>query len=67
LHGYSITSSARAKSVGGTSRPSAFATAGFAPRKIFSIKSPGAAEVDEGHRADGRRDVPTGVENSYFS
>jgi hypothetical protein len=54
---YSITSSARASSVGGTSRPSAFATirlttrsnlvgcstgrsAGFAPRKILSTKSP---------------------------
>src|SRR5262245_2442751 len=60
------------KSVGGTSRPSAFATirltrsnlvgcstgrsAGFAPRKILSIKLPRR----EGHR-------PTGVENSYFS
>ena len=54
---YSITSSARASNVGGTSRPIAFATirlttrsnlvgcstgrsAGFAPRKILSTKSP---------------------------
>src|SRR5215468_6480995 len=61
------------KSVGGTPRPSAFATirlttrsnlagcstgrsAGFAPRKILSIKSPRRAEVDEGYRADGGRE-----------
>src|SRR5215470_12787401 len=62
------------KSVGGTSRPSAFATirlttrpnlagcstgrsAGFAPsKKSCRLSRPGAAEVDEGHRADGGRE-----------
>ncbi len=70
---YSITSSARARSVGGTSRPSAFATirlttrsnlvgcstgrsAGFAPAKSCRPSRRRAAEVDEGHRADGGRE-----------
>src|SRR6516162_9357725 len=60
------------KSVGGTSRPSAFATirlttrpnlAGCSedrraspPAKSCRLSRPGAAEVDEGHRADGGRE-----------
>ena len=71
---YSITSSARASRVGGTSKPIAFATirlttnlvgcstgrsAGFAPAKFDQVAGAPLKSM--------KATVPTGVENSYFS
>src|SRR5262245_27974899 len=72
-HHYSITSSARAGSVGGTSRPIAFATIRLTTRSNLVGCSTGRSGGEarrkilsiKSPRREGHR--PTGVENSYFS
>ena len=74
---YSITSSARASSVGGTSGPIAFATIRLTTRSNLVGRSTGRSAgfaqqnlVDQVAGAplkSMKATVPTGVENSYFS